>query len=677
MKWLFQYRIDIMLAIILLCFGLLPRILTLGTFLTADEKTWLGRSHEFIRAFKDIRFNDMLQTTHPGVTTLWTTGVTMTAKMFWSDIPFSTTTLFHFIKSSQFSIGILNSIAIPSVYILLLFVWRRRDLAFFASLFIALDPFLIGYSRVIHVDALLGSFLTLAVLASILYARSLQRGWLIASAVFSALALLTKFPAVFIFPFIISALILLYVGQSRNDMLFLINRFRDGLTWILLVVVLILLIWPALLWVPNPLGNVLQVKRDISVAAATPHNADEEYSLSIYHYPAALLSRSNPVSLIGAFVGCIGIAVSLYKRKIPREIILILVYLLGFVVMMTLGAKKGDRYILPVFFALDILAAYGIIWALSYFSPSYEGEREGVNRVGIAVGLVLTTYLLTTVVSYHPYAIAYSNPLFPDNISQELGWGEGLDQVASWLNTNHPNATVASWYPGELAPFTTAKVLHINAHAQNQVQFIVLYKNMFGREPSHYSNDFIDEYFKKREPVFVAHIAGKEFAWVYEKPTYAKTIGDLDANTIVVQEAVADYENFAGIRILPATRFGEANTGTLAVTVSDSFGGIPFFAEQIPIASLQDASWYSLDFPPDIAINKGEHVYISIRANGSSSPYASLRYAPVAVRNTPIYISRTGRVQDATEKPGSVSIQLQYIGTDGKITNELETKLLR
>src|SRR3990167_9396247 len=66
--------------------------------------------------------------------------------------------------------------------------------------------------------------------------------------------------------------------------------------------------------------------------------------------------------------------------------------------------------------------------------------------------------------------------------------------------------TTASWYPEELDVYTNGPVAHINSHLQNQVRFVVLYRNMFGREPSHYANDFIDEYYKKMEPVFVVKV---------------------------------------------------------------------------------------------------------------------------------------------------------------------------
>lgn len=666
----YSVRFDIVIFSALLVVSCAPRLIGLGTFLTADEKTWIVRSYEFVRAFKDVRFNDMLQTTHPGVTTLWISGLATTAKIFFRHIPFTSTTLIYFVKTAQFPIAFLNALAI-----VLLYAWMRkmseRMIAFVAALLIALDPFIIGYSRVIHVDALLGSFLTLAVVSTILYARTLERRWLLASALCSALALLTKIPALFIFPFFPLAIIFFYPKKffSRD---FFIDRLRDILVWVLGIVVIVLLIWPALLWVPNPVGNVLAIQRDVSVAITTPHDMLEDYSLKPLHYPLALLDRSSPINLIGAIVGIAWVVFLAVKKKLPREAALLAIYLVGFVVMMTLGAKKGDRYIMPAFFALDILAAFGIVWLCALMKDLQK------RRILIFCAVLLSAlYLLFTIVSYHPYEIAYSNPLFPDNLSQELGWGEGLDQVAVWLNEHYPEAKVASWYPEELSAYTKGTVLHINAHMQNQVRFVVLYRNMFGREPSHYANDFIDEYYKKQEPVFVARIHGKEFAWVYEKPTYSNSVGDLDSKTIVTQEVQVDHGGLAGFDILPATRSGNVITGTLVVDVASSLSGNALFTQEFPIKNVTDSVWLSLKFPQGISVQKGEHVFIRIRTYGASEPFASIKYSQASLRTTPIYISRTGTLADAHEKPGSLAVRLVYHAIDGTFATEYQAKLLR
>lgn len=663
-------RIDAWIIILLLILGAYTRLTDLGTFLTVDEKTWIVRSYEFIRAFKDIRFNDMLQTTHPGVTTLWASGISITAKMVFSQIPFTSNALIAFVKAAQFPIALANTLVIPILYVILKRLFSR-PVATLSALFLVLNPLIIGYSRVIHVDALLGSFLTLAVLTVILYARDLERKWLLFCALFSALALLTKIPAIFIVPFL-GCTLLLFHFRSFVQRAFITNRIRELTLWGLIICTIILISWPALLFVPNPTGNVLVIKRDVVVAATTPHNMVEEYSLKPLHYLAALLDRSTPVSLIGVCIALVGVCVSLYMRRDIREILAVLIYICGFIAMMTLGAKKGDRYILPVFFALDILAAWGIVWVCGLIK-NVQIRSRALRTTFVA----LPVYLFVVVVSYHPYEVAYANPLFPNNLSEELGWGQGLDQVAKWLNDNYPNAGVASWYPEELGAFTSARVLHINAHQQNQVRFVVLYRNMFGREPSHYANDFIDEYYKKQEPVFVARIRGLEFAWVYEKPSYSNTVGDLVDQVVVVQEVEVLYEGLAGFDILPATRSGNAKTGKISIEVANSLTGPAFFTSEVDVSALKDTQWFTLRFPASSVPRKGDHLFMRIRGRGITAPYASIRYSSNIFRSTPFYISRTGSVADAEEKPGSLGVRMVYIGTDGKEAVEYQTKLLR
>jgi hypothetical protein len=670
LSWIQKHRIDILLALILFLIGGIPRLTDMGTFLTADEKTWIVRSHEFVRAFKDARFNDMLQTTHPGVTTLWMSGIAISLKVAISHIPFTSDALIYFVKAAQFPVVLSNTIAIPLFYLGLRVLFGRRDIAFLAALFIALDPFIIGYSRVIHVDALLGSALTLAVITSSIYARSPSRVWLILSAVCAAIALLTKIPAIFIIPFLVCA-IMVFHPERLTTTRFLSDRGRDLLLWFLIIILLVLLVWPALLWVPNPVGNVLLIKRDVSVAASTPHNMVESYSLKPLHYPAALLDRSNPVTLLGALIGIVGVLFGIYRKNISKEALLIAVYLIGFVVMMTLGAKKGDRYIIPAFFALDILAAWGFAWVVSFVTRSLLRTKIIISGTVLIVG-----YLAVVVFSYHPYEVAYANPLVRDNLSQELGWGEGLDQVATWLNTEHPGAFSASWYPEELGTYTNAPVLHINGHQQNQVQFVVLYRNMFGREPSHYANDFIDEYFKKQDPVFIAKIHGKEFAWVYEKPNYPHNVGDLTPRTIVVQEVAVEHPGLAGIDILPATRSGRSTEGSYHIEVARALSGEAIFSQSVPVASVKDSMWNPIRFPSSLSIAQGEHLYIRITVTGGSDPYPTLRFSRDRSRQQSMYISRTGIAADAEPKTGSLGVRLMYHAIDGTIATETQTKLL-
>lgn len=672
---LVKYRWDILVLIILLIAAGVPRLMGLGAFLTADEKNWMGRSYEFIRAFKDWRFNDMLQTTHPGVTTMWVVGAAITVKMLFSHIPFSGQNVHYFVTTAQLSIALLNTLAVPVAYVFLRVrettqtgprsLLRNARLvpawSFLASLFIALDPFLIGYSRVAHVDALMGSLLFLACLAAIIYAqKNYNRRWLVTCAIFSALAILTKIPAIFALPFLI--FVMLVHSWPRIDWK---ARMRDLVLWLMLIVLLCIIVWPAILWVPDPKGNILVLKRDFATAALTPHDMTEDYTLNPWHYPAALITRTTPVTLVFSLVAIISLLLLplLTKERSPAEgeagevklFWLLIAYIFFFILMMTLGAKKGDRYILPVWPAIDVLAASGVlILARSAWTKRAlrSSERDQV-LVPAVIGTLLAMALVITDYRYHPYTIAYSNPLFADNLSQELGWGEGLDQVGAWLNAQAPDAVVASWYPEELQAFTSAHVAHINAHEQTNVRYVVLYHNMFGRAPDHPANDFIDEYYKKREPVFVARIAGKEYAWVYEKQIFQRVVGELVPGKVASQQLQVTYQQLAAIDIFPATYSGKAQAGELIVTLRDGQSH-QLASWRKPVAKLEDNRWLTLPLPGAINI-VGTSVVVEVRAEGTQA------------NNAP-----TMRQSSS----GKLAVRLRYRVSATQTATQEETKLL-
>src|ERR671920_332367 len=52
--------------------ALVPRVLSLGSFVTVDEQAfWMPRSDAFLRAVQSGNFPATAISTHPGVTTMW------------------------------------------------------------------------------------------------------------------------------------------------------------------------------------------------------------------------------------------------------------------------------------------------------------------------------------------------------------------------------------------------------------------------------------------------------------------------------------------------------------------------------------------------------------------------------------------------------------------------------
>ena len=128
-----------------------------------------------------------------------------------------------------------------------------------------------------------------------------------------------------------------------------------------------------------------------------------------------------------------------------------------FMVFMTLAAKKFDRYLLPVFPPLDILAALGWVGLFAWLMDRRARQvGDGVAGPVVLAGAVAAQGGLA--LSTFPYYMSYYNPAMGGPAKAEdvmfIGWGEGLDEAARWLNANVDVATttVASWY--ERGPFS-------------------------------------------------------------------------------------------------------------------------------------------------------------------------------------------------------------------------------
>ncbi|NJN65759.1 MAG: hypothetical protein HC884_03120 [Chloroflexaceae bacterium] len=147
--------------------ALLPRVLDLGLFVTHDEaEFWIDRSEAFLLALQSGDYAATAISTHPGVTTMWlgAAGVLLRRMLrAWGllhDIPFPT-----MLALMQLPVALTHTAGIILGYRLLRQLFPP-SVAVLAALFWATDPFLIGYSRLLHVDMLAGTFGTLSLLAA-------------------------------------------------------------------------------------------------------------------------------------------------------------------------------------------------------------------------------------------------------------------------------------------------------------------------------------------------------------------------------------------------------------------------------------------------------------------------------------------------------------------------------
>lgn len=460
----------------------LPRGLALDRFVTIDENRWLTRSANFQRALVHGEFAHTYQQGHPGVTIMWlgTAGFLWRYPAYADQAPgefgWENSEFEHYLRTQAHdALDLLAAgrtfAVLANVLALTLAFWMARRLlgwpvALLGFLLIAFDPFEVALARFLHLDGLLSSWMILATLTYLCFLyRGRRRGDLVGAAVAAALAWLTKTPGFFLLPFVgLMALIelALFLRQEREQsawVLFWRRAVAPAVLWALLAAAVYVLLWPAM-WV-DPVGTLQKMFALSSEYATEGHSNPLFFRGEIINgdpgllfYPLTWLWRATPVILLGLVLALFGLKPSpepqaALKRLGDRPVVLTLVLMaLGFTLFMNLGAKKLDRYLVPIYPALALVAAYGWVAAWRWVSRWRPGWRVALPGVAALVVVTQAAFMLPT----YPYYMSYYNPLLGGSAraaqALTLGWGEGLDQAARYLidTQDEQETRVSAWY---------------------------------------------------------------------------------------------------------------------------------------------------------------------------------------------------------------------------------------
>lgn len=445
--------------LVLLAF-LAVRLPGLGRFITTDEALWLRRSANFRLALHQQDWSSTFQSPHPGVLTQWAGAAAYQfvfpdyARLGTADI--RDPDLLRLLENRGvnpmhiLALGRGLLLALHAAALVAACVFAARRLGPWAAALggglLALDPFLAGHQRLLHLDGLLASLIPLAVLAFLDYLKTRQTGSLLAAALATGLAWLTKTPAVFLLP------ALLGLG-------FLADLRRRPAAWrrsAALAAAAALLLGGLVFWALFPAlwadaGGVLQ-----NMAGYTLGSAEGEHSGPLFFlgqiYPDGELgsagwvfylvssaARSTPLVLLGLALAA---WFALRQPGSPGRGAAGWLALCGlaFLLLMTIASKKMDRYGLPALPFFILIAGWG--WA-----ALLQTLRSRGRQVAAAAGLLLAALLI--VLPNRPYYLNYYNPLIgPADKVMMIGWGEGLDQAAQYLSRQPgiAGARVAAWY---------------------------------------------------------------------------------------------------------------------------------------------------------------------------------------------------------------------------------------
>jgi hypothetical protein len=524
----------------------LPRWLVVSQTATADETKWVARAANFSAALSSGDLAGTYQSEHPGVTTMW--AGTLGLKTLFPDYaalspgqlaPYEVDLFLvaHGYTPLQALVaGRRLMVLFNALVLTLLFVYARRLLdlqtALLATAFTAFSPFLAAHMHLMHLDGLAGSLMVLSLVTFLSYADGQRKFDLLLSGIAAGLAWITKTPAFALGPILLFISLLMILTKRKNgrmDWAAMRGSFLSLLIWTFLGLFTLILFWPVM-WV-EPLDTLNRIFQDALGYVGGGHGSPVFFNGTIYSdgripasvfsfYPLTYLWRSTPVVLLG-----LGMAVlALWRRWSPLDrrtardtVIALLLYTFLFTFFMTLGSKKFDRYLIPVYPALHLVSAAGWVGLARRFT---EPARKALLLV-LILGMLIAWQFLS-LRSVAPYYLSYYNPVLGGSrrapLVMQIGWGEGLDAAGRYLSAKpgSRDLIVATWYPSALKYYFDGEEITLKANltpaAIQAADYAVVYINQWQRAvPS----AFLDE-FATRDPEHIIEINGLEYVRIYD-----------------------------------------------------------------------------------------------------------------------------------------------------------------
>ncbi|MFQ3631583.1 glycosyltransferase family 39 protein [Roseiflexus sp.] len=507
-----------------------------GAFLTVDEAYhWISLSKRFATAVANGNFADTFYFGHPGIITLWlgVAGHWLYETLTASDIINERKEAFY--ATIRLPAALLTSFAIALSYPLLKQLFGA-PIALLAALLWVGEPFLVAHSQLFHMDATLTSLMTLSLLLMIVAlddrTHSLSASpWWIGSGVVFGLGLLTKSPALLLVP-MAGLVTLLRQAESIRDVRSFVGALLRCVpplaVWSSAAAVVWIALWPAM-WV-KPVAITWGVVSEILFDGGAPHPWGNFFfgravaDPGPLFYLVAIPFRLAPWTLIGVMLW-IGFTVSGGKRawnSTDRRLLLLAIFITLFIAAITVMAKKFDRYALPVFPALTILAAAGICRSANLLWRRLRLKEKAPSQPFALAGYTLAVIgLAANLRGYHPYYLAYYSPLFGGGPVAErilpIGWGEGLELAAAFI-ASQPDGRdrpIAAFYQAVLRPFAPWEVAPLQAiHRLRRVDYAVTYIEQIQRN----TRPELHQPFRDLQPLHTVRIHGINYAHVYQIP---------------------------------------------------------------------------------------------------------------------------------------------------------------
>lgn len=515
--------------------ALIPRAYDLPRFVTADEAKWVYRSAQFLAALLAGDFANTSVNLTPAVTTTWLGALGLSGYYYLNQatlaLPFREWLLT--LPEFRTELDILVATRWPMVWLnvcgILLIYWliRRRlspTVAFIAAMLIALDPHTISLGRILGHDWPTALFMTLALLWLLPQTTvsstdtPLPLRAVLLSAICAGLACLSKAPAFFLIPFV-GLMTTRQPTVSSNKLGPMLARF---MLWLMAAYLTFVLMWPAA-WV-DPLGAPYRVIENAFLSATDRQEAAAEGywlvpNLGPFYYLVYAGFKLSPLVLLGTAFALVMAWPRRSGDKTRRQTMgWLMAFCLLFTLFMTMSDKRSPRYILPIFPPLAIVAAWGWQTFLEQQWPTLSDplRRAFVSLLTLSAGVIMLPSV--------PYYFSYYNPLLGGSLTAprlvKIGWGEGLDQAARFLQRTAPDSRVGTAYASTVAPYFQGDIASLSSP---HLDYLILYRKQI--QSGRPSPEFL-RYFAAQPAAFMVNLNNIDYAKIYRGPSLTLTDGN-------------------------------------------------------------------------------------------------------------------------------------------------------
>ncbi len=534
---------------------------------------WAERSYRFSNAILNWDLAVTYQSSHPGVSLMWLSGLgieiferlqgEIPADQFLAISPAPPGLLVEATQAGILPLAGAISLGIALTYPLLGQL-AGRTIAVAAVLFMALDPFHITYSKSIHVDALLATLMILSALFLLAYLKVGRWHNLIISGIFAGLSFLTKSPSFFLVPYVALMVTVNSVHSARLGLKaygirgwskLIWQVMRTLLVWLGLAVLVFVLLYPAMWVIPR-----IVLERMLSEIVL--------HTREMHEHPVYFLGRvwkEDPglpfyLAVIGWKTTIITLPLmaaaavfAVYHRSSPQSRVFwaTVTYAIFFTLQMAIGNWKQLAYVAPLFPALSIIAAFGLVWTVEWIGQRRSWEPGQWGPLALITLVILTQALL--VLGHHPYYGTHNNLILGGSkIARQVlplqDQGEGMDLAARYLNDlPYGQTQMAAVFWRNARPFEREFVGRRTRDQKSGARYRIYDLNSVLREfheDDSWYESWLDD--RQQEPLFSVTFDGIPYVWIYgELPTDPVA----DGPTFDVDNRIGDHIQLRQVRL--------------------------------------------------------------------------------------------------------------------------------